>query len=381
MYKDSSNLKIWVGFIVFMAGAEVSAAPYPVSSYITGVTYFNATLKTAANGSDNWPITWSDDGHQYTSFGDGTGFQNSPKASLGVSRIEGDKQAIRGFDVYEAGRDEGCSGKVGPCGGKSYGIIAIDGDLYMWVSPGSATLGYNNSKLYKSTDKGSSWSEASWQFDGTDAFGNGNHAFFNPTFLQFGMGYQGARDGFVYMYANELKNVGSKLEVQKPGEVTLMRVPKDQLMERNAYVFFTGLDGNNAPTWSSDIQQRQPVFNDNNGVGWTISASYNAGLDRYLLITEHMASRESNIGIFDAAEPWGPWTTVLYERWSAGVTPQVDFFWNFSNKWLSADGKHFVLIYSGVAGQDRWNSIEGAFLTNTSGDIVAPKSPTGVTAQ
>ena len=31
-------------------------------------------MKPCSQGSDNWPITWADDGHQYTSWGDGCGF-------------------------------------------------------------------------------------------------------------------------------------------------------------------------------------------------------------------------------------------------------------------------------------------------------------------
>ena len=43
-----------------------------------------------------------------------------------------------------------------------------------------------------------------------------------------------------------------------------------------------------------------------------MSVSYNPGLKRYLLCTEHDAGFHGNLGILDAPEPWGPWTSVWY---------------------------------------------------------------------
>ena len=152
-------------------------------------------------------------------------------------------------------------------------------------------------------------------------------------------------------------------------------------MVRSAYEFFAGMSGN-SPTWSSDITQRQPVFSNSEGVGWNLSASYNAPLDRYFLITEYDTSMSSNIGIFDAPTPWGPWTTVLYERWSvSGIGSKEHFFWNFSNKWLSADGKRFVIVSTGVGEQDRWNSLEGNFIVDGGGDVVSPSPPLNLTVE
>ena len=43
-----------------------------------------------------------------------------------------------------------------------------------------------------------------------------------------------------------------------------------------------------------------------------VSASHNPGLRRCLLATEHTVSHASVMSLFDAPEPWGPWTTVKY---------------------------------------------------------------------
>jgi len=332
-------------------------APFPPSPVIADMTFDGSTHRFAAPETDNWPVTWADDDSQYTAGGDGDGFEGSERSSLIVSRIEGEKTTYQGTDIWESAR----SGN-GPTDGKSYGILSVDGDLYMWVSPGSDATGYRYAKVWMSTDNGRSWTDPGWQFDGLDAFGGGDHGFINPTFLQFGPDYRGARDDYVYVYANEL-DYTSSLAVQRSGEVSLMRVPRTQIAARSAYEFFAGLDSY-GPVWRTDIRQRQPVFQDDNGVGWNLSVSYNAPLERYFLITEHTESFESNIGVFDAPTPWGPWTTVLYEKWSVpGTGERSHFYWNFSNRWLSEDGKQFVLISTGIGTQDRWNSVEGRFVT------------------
>ncbi len=338
------------------APASVSPVPYPPSSEIVAITFDWSTHDRRAPGSDNWPITWADDGHQYTSWGDGGGFGGTELAgrvSLGVARVEGSATSHTGFNVW-GGKD---AENPATFDGKSYGIISVDGTLYMWRSPGSGATGYSRATVYRSTNHGASWIPAAWDFLQSDGL-------INPTFLQFGQDYAGARDSYVYMYANELKDA-SDLKVQRPGEIALVRVPKDAVMDRTHYEFFAGLDGSGAPIWLTDLAQRQPVFEDlAGGVGWNTSATYNPGLGRYLIITEHSVTSRGNIGIFDAPEPWGPWTTVLHESgFGAGSIESTTFFWNFANKWLSADGRDFVLVFTGVGTNDSWNSVGGALST------------------
>ena len=64
----------------------------PPSTAIMDIVFDMNTVKNAApgngasaNGSDNWPITWSGNDHQYTSFGDGKGFSTFNTDS-GVTR-------------------------------------------------------------------------------------------------------------------------------------------------------------------------------------------------------------------------------------------------------------------------------------------------------
>jgi hypothetical protein len=112
-----------------------------------------------------------------------------------------------------------------------------------------------------------------------------------------------------------------------------------------------------------DRSKKRPVFEDPNGVGWNVSVSYNPGLRRYLLGTEHTDTHAGRLGIFDAPEPWGPWTTVAYEeRWGAGHIEASTFYWNFTPKWLSPDGTRFTMIFTGSRTNGSWNTVAGRFI-------------------
>jgi hypothetical protein len=351
---------VLAGVLCVPDGSNVAGAPYPASSAITGVTFDWTTHQRLAPGSDNWPVTWASDNHQYSSWGDGSGFgptNPSERASLGFARIEGSASNYQGHNVW-GGND---APNATQFNGKSYGILAIGSTLYAWrCGDGSMETAYRFQKLYVSTNGAASWTDTGVEFTPGD-FG-ATQGFFCPTFLQFGKGYQGARDSYVYIYAPEIKS--QVWEVHKPGEITLMRVPMTGIADRDQYEFYRGTNGSGSPQWTADPAQRRPVFSDAaNGVMRT-SASYNSGLDRYLLITEHTARSGGNIGIYEAPEPWGPWRTVLFQsQWGSPTIEATTFFWNFSNKWLSSDGKDFVLVFTGTGTNDSWNTVRGQFAT------------------
>jgi hypothetical protein len=355
------------------AQAATSSSPYPPSPVISGISFDWSTHVRMANGSDNWPVTWAADDHQYTTWGDGGGFGGSNqdgRVSLGVARIEGSAGSYRGVNVW-GGKD---ALQPAQFTGKSYGIAAVDGSLYMWrCGDGSLEAAFMYQRLYRSTNQGQSWQETGVEY--TQSSFSGSRGFYCPTFLQYGKDYQGARDSYVYMYAPELKS--SSWEVQKPGEITLMRVPRSGLSSRSQYEYFAGLDGGGSPVWTGDMNGRRPVFQDRENGVMTVSVSYNPGLGRYFLITEHTAGMRGNIGIYDAPEPWGPWTTVLFE--SGFGTPGIDattFFWNFSNKWLSADGRDFTMVFTGVSSNDSWNTVRGRFNPGGSPPPTPTRTPT-----
>ena len=330
------------------------AVSLPAKPVIRGVAFDWNSHRRHAPGSDNWPITWAADDNQYTTWGDGGGFggtNSAGRVSLGVARITDSSIGYEGHNIF------GGYGQEQPTEvtGKSYGILSLDDRIYMWVSPGSGTDNYLEARLYHSTDQGASWSAADWSFPQEAGL-------ILPTFLQCGRDYGDARDDYVYIYASELKQPES-LCVQIPGEIALLRVTREEIQQRSAYQFFAGFDGAGIPRWEADLTLRQPVFTDSNGVGWNVSAAYNSGQDRYLLITEHGSSARGRIGIFDAPAPWGPWASIHYaDSFGDGIIEQTTFFWNFSPKWFYEEGRRFVLIFTGVRSNDSWNSVAGEFL-------------------
>ena len=100
------------------------------------------------------------------------------------------------------------------------------------------------------------------------------------------------------------------------------------------------------------------------------SVIYNIGLKRYILTTQHISrfgNENGHIGIYESRYPWGPWRTVLLKNaWDTGIQVKdkkyKTVYWNFSPKWMSQDGKRFVMVYTG-AGSDEWGTVEGTFIT------------------
>jgi CubicO group peptidase (beta-lactamase class C family) len=305
--------------------------PYPPSPAITSITWApKEKIVRRAKGSDNWPLTWGDDGHQYTAYGDGNGFEPylRDKLSLGLARVEGGATDFKGANLRAPSLEQLGDG---PRGKKASGILMVDGVLYLWARNAG------NSRLAWSIDRGKTWKWAGWKF--TTSFGC-------PTFLNFGRNYAGARDGFVYVYSHDNDSA------YKPASrMVLARVPKGKVRDRAAYEFFKGLDGKGRPTWTKEIAQRGAVFTHK----WRCYRSgitYNAGLKRYLWVqiipgTEGRKADtrfQGGFGVYDAPEPWGPWTTAYFtEKWDVGPGESA----SFPTKWMSADGKALHLVFSG----------------------------------
>ena len=79
---------------------------------------------------------------------------------------------------------------------------------------------------------------------------------------------------------------------------------------------------------------------------------YNPGIRRYLLTLAYNAA--GDWGIFDAPEPWGPWTVVFHNDTSksaagtdAWEVPGTHGY-RLPAKWISPDGLTMSLIFSGV---------------------------------
>jgi CubicO group peptidase (beta-lactamase class C family) len=292
------------------------------------------TIRRAAKGSDNWPVTWSDDDWLYTAFGDGYGFEpfTDEKLSLGLARVRGAATDFRGENLHSASLERRGEGRLGR---KASGLLCLKGVLYLWARNAG------NSQLAWSRDHGRTWVWAEWKF--TNSFGC-------PTFVNFGRDYEGNRDGYVYVCSPDAEEAYSAAD-----RFVLARVPTDRVSDGSAYEFYAGQDGAARPRWAADVRGREGILTRRGGC-YRPSITFNAALGRFLLVHSlpNKGSRDAagtmdlrfqgGLAIYEAAQPWGPWR-VVYEtdHWDMGPGDAA----SFPAKWISSDGKTLHLVFSG----------------------------------
>jgi len=305
------------------------AQPYPPSRVITKLTWAaSSTIVRQASGGDNWPITWGGDDYLYAAYGDGWGFDPKvpSKLSLGFAKVIGPATDFFGVNIRSSTGEQKGNGKKGR---KASGMLMVDGVLYMWVR--NANNRGEQCQLAWSTDRAKTWTWGIWRFE----------EFGYCTFLNYGKNYEGARDGYVYMVSHD--NPSAYLPAYR---FILTRVPKNQITKHTAYEFFKASGVNGNPMWTADITQRGAIFTHRDRC-FRSGISYNAALRRYLwwqLIPGGDTRFDGGFGIYDAPEPWGPWTTVYFtEKWDVGPGDAA----SFPPKWMSADGKTIYLVFSG----------------------------------
>ena len=213
----------------------------------------------------------------------------------------------------------------------------VDGVLYMLVR------NVGNSQLGWSEDHGQTWAWADWKF---------SNGFGCPTFLNFGRNYSGARDSFVYIYSPDSDNA-----YERADRMVLARVHKTKIREREAYEFFVKLDDRNHPMWTHDIQERGGVFT-HVGHCYRSGSTFHPTLRRYLWCQTGLGADPrfaGGLAIYDAPEPWGPWTTVYFiDQWDVGPGETS----SIATKWISPEGSSFYLVFSG---NDSFSVRKGSF--------------------
>jgi CubicO group peptidase (beta-lactamase class C family) len=321
-------LLLWL-LLSFGAFAAEPVAPYPPSSVISGIAWADKSeILRLAKGSDNWPTAWAKDGSLFTAFGDGNGFEPflPNKVSLGIARLVGLPPHVKGVNVPTS-PEFACDGARGY---KASGLIILDETLYLW----RRNLG--PSQLLVSRDDGRTWMEAGCAFE---------KSFGSPTFLTFGPNGNGARDEYVYIYSSDSPNAYDPAD-----RMVLARVPRGKITERAAYQFFKSPGPDNIPIWTDNIDDRGAVFS-YWGHCYRSGISYDAALKRYLWCQILPESRhpqgprfQGGFGIYDAPEPWGPWTTAFFTTdWDVGPGETS----SFPPAWMSLDGKTVHLLFSG----------------------------------
>jgi len=283
------------------------------------------TILRRAKGSDNWPMTWADDDWLYTAYGDGNGFEPrlKEKLSLGLARVRDNPPEVVAENLRAPTLEQKGDGARGK---KASGLLMVDGVLYLWArNAGNAHLAW-------SADHGARWTWADWKL--TTSFGC-------PTFLNYGRNYEGARDEFVYVYSHD-----SDSAYQRADRMVLARAAKNRLREQAAYEFFQELDAQGRPVWTTDVTRRGAVLTSPDRC-YRSSVSYNAGLRRYLWVQTGLGEDTrfgGGLAIYDAPEPWGPWTTVFAtDAWDVGPGETA----SFPTKWISPDGCTLYLVFSG----------------------------------
>jgi hypothetical protein len=335
-----SRVATLVGFAALaLAGgasaAELVGSPYPPSPVFAGIDWAPAAsvVRQAVDG-DNWPVTWGADDALYTTWGDGTGFEPKvpEKLSCGFARVQGGPKDFRGENLFSLNAQPG----QGRNGLKAWGLLAVGDRLYAWF--GHADKKGGMAQLAWSDDQARTWVFAGWRFDEFGLVG----------FVNFGRGYAGARDDYVYAYSHD----GPKADVPADRFI-LMRVPRDRVGERAAYEFFAGQDAAGQPRWSEAVAERAAVFTNPDSC-LRSAMTYHAASRRYLwwqAIPQPRGHRDrgdtrftGGFAVYDAPEPWGPWTTVYHTTlWDMGPGEHGDF----PAKWMDPAGRGVWLVFSG----------------------------------
>jgi hypothetical protein len=335
--------------IVRCDSARSAGAAYPPSAVIREVVWAptNTIVRLAYDG-DNWPVTWAADDAVYTAWGDGTGFEPKldQKLSCGFARVTGAPPDLHGVNIRSTGEQLG----QGRFGMKGWGILAVTNELYLWF--GHADRQGSASRLAWSDDQAETWTFADWHFPEFGLMG----------FVNFGRGYEGARDDYVYAYSHD-----GPLADTPADQFILMRAPCASLREREAWEFFTGLDEMGSARWSRKMVDRVGVFQNPDGC-LRSAMTFNGALRRYLWWQQIPQPRghldrgdtrfEGGFAIYDAPNPWGPWTTAYHTtKWDVGPGEHGDF----PTKWISTNGRTAWLVFSG---DDAFSARQADFVTD-----------------
>lgn len=323
-----------VGLCIYVRAEEPKAA-YPASPVIAGIEFAAAgTIVRRAKDGDNWPLTWADDDALYTTWGDGTGFapKVEKKLSCGFARVTGGAEDFVGQNVRSSGEQLGDGVK----GKKAWGMLSVGGTLYLFFGHADPVKG--GAQMAWSEDHAKTWTLAQWTWPEFGLVG----------FVNFGRDYAGARDEYVYAYSHDGPHARTPAD-----RFVMMRAKKSQMKQREAWEFFVKVDEKGSAVWSAEIDKRGAVFTNRDGCCRSAMV-YVAGLKRYLwwqAIPQPAGHRdrgdtryEGGFAVYDAPEPWGPWTTAFFTaKWDVGPGEHGDF----PSKWQSPDGRSLYLVFSG----------------------------------
>ncbi len=295
---------------------------------------------------DTFPMTWADDDQIYASAGDPN--WGNKWDGLDIERFSGIPPH---YDISRVNlmTDYRGSGGGGP---KPTGMICVKGVLYLAVQNllgkkppvyGTKSQHGSDATIIRSRDHGLTWSPAradikTPMFPG-DAFGG-------PAFVNVGRNNAGAPDKYVYAVSADQWDNGSNLRVG--------RVDANKIEDASAWQWISGFKNDNHPRWSHTLAQATAVLTDDRRIS-APEMVYIAAAHRYLLLTWRLhADFSPNDGteliIYDAPHPWGPFTLVHREdmwesqemnpycpriplKWFTVKGDEIDGWMQFSGSW------------------------------------------------
>lgn len=327
--------------------APRSIVELPQSQIIRGIEWLEEQRPYPELGKrgDTFPLTWAADNALYTSAGDPV--WGPSHSGLDVERIDGDAPS---YTIEQINPMEDYVG-WGGAGPKPTGLISIAGTLYLAFQnltgkgdqeTNDAVMNYGHgydAHIVCSHDCGRTWSPAIGNIS-TPMFPG--RLFGAPAFINFGKENAGARDSYVYAISGEGWDNGNACR--------LARVPADQILNRSSWEWVSGFRSGHVPIWSREMDQATPVLW-HPGYGGMVEMVYLASIKRYLLLSWHHKVKSSpNTGseliIYDAPEPWGPFTLVHHEDpWETMAlnpyNPRLPL------KWLNQETLEGWLLFSG----------------------------------
>jgi hypothetical protein len=315
---------------------------------------------------DNWHTTYASDGNQYVLQCDGQGYNTK------MWRLVGTPQNFK----FEA-----VSSHPGPKEKPreryyGFGILGVGPFIYHFMSTPNRWYvdppwKFIGAKLIYSADTGHTWRNQDGSspviFEETSQRNKNNMVFFNEqdeafalmTMLQMGKGYEQNKDGYIYVYSPNGGREG------KMNQLVMFRVPKDKMLQRNAYEYFVSLKENGEAQWSKNIADRNPVQVFPTGYvnklkhpySWHPSVIYNKGLNVYMMAnwgvgtdsTGNWFTRPSYLGVWISEKPWGPWKQIHEDKaWlPPGGTKEGQCYQpQIMPGWIAADGKSFWLAWT-----------------------------------
>lgn len=282
---------------------------------------------------DTFPMTWADDDEIYASAGDPN--WGAKWDGLDVEKFSGMPPHYTITRVNAMPEYHG-SGGGGP---KPSGMISVHGVLYLAVQNllgkkppafGTRSQHGDDATIICSRDHGKTWTPAR---DAIKQPTFPGHVFGGPAFVNTGRDNAGAPDKYVYAISTDQWDNGSNLRVG--------RVPANRIQDAAAWQWISDLKNDEHPRWTHDLNDAIPVLMDDRRISLP-EMVYIVPIKRYLLLNWRLYRDFSNsdgteLMIYDAPHPWGPFTLVHQEAMWEGkeMNPYCP---RLPLKWLKVNG-------------------------------------------